>query len=107
MSEERKTIYLCLAHMSEDGMEQKYVIEAFEEDLRKFVTGNVESAVCQDWSLEETRSSSSPPMNVTCSTSTLSELMKSGLSRRERMERLILHPWQNSSLVKMSARVIF
>lgn len=23
--EERKTIYLCLAHMSEDGMEQKYV----------------------------------------------------------------------------------
>ena len=48
MSEERKTIYLCLAHMSEDGMEQKYVIEAFEEDLRKFVTGNVESAVCLD-----------------------------------------------------------
>ena len=29
MSEERKTIYLCLAHMSEDGMEQKYVKEAF------------------------------------------------------------------------------
>ena len=26
--EERKTIYLCLAHMSEDGMEQKYVKEA-------------------------------------------------------------------------------
>ena len=30
MSEERKTIYLCLAHMSEDGMEQKYVKEAFD-----------------------------------------------------------------------------
>ena len=29
MSEERKTIFLCLAHMSEDGMEQKYVKEAF------------------------------------------------------------------------------
>lgn len=28
--EERKTIYLCLAHMSEDGVEQKYVKEAFD-----------------------------------------------------------------------------
>ena len=28
--EERKTIYLCLAHMSEDGIEQKYVKEAFD-----------------------------------------------------------------------------
>ena len=61
--EERKTIYLCLAHMSEEGIEQKYVkeafdtnwvvpmgpnVNAFEEDLRKFVTGNVESAVYQD-----------------------------------------------------------
>lgn len=27
---ERKRIYLCLAHMSEDGMEQKYVKEAFD-----------------------------------------------------------------------------
>ena len=50
---ERKRIYLCLAHMSEDGMEQKYVKEAFdtnwvvplgpnvngfEKDLEKFVT---------------------------------------------------------------------
>ena len=26
---ERKTIYLCLAHMSEEGWEQKYVKEAF------------------------------------------------------------------------------
>ena len=60
---ERKTIYLCLAHMSEEGMEQKYVkeafdtnwvvpmgpnVNAFEEDLRKFVTGNTESAVYGD-----------------------------------------------------------
>lgn len=30
MPEERKTIYLCLAHMSEDGIEQKYVKEAFD-----------------------------------------------------------------------------
>lgn len=63
MAEERKTIYLCLAHMTEEGFEQKYVkeafdtnwivpmgpnVNAFEEDLRKFVTGNVESAVYQD-----------------------------------------------------------
>ena len=63
MSEERKTIYLCLAHMSEEGIEQKYVkeafdtnwvvpmgpnVNAFEQDLRKFVTSNVESAVYQD-----------------------------------------------------------
>ena len=52
---ERKRIYLCLAHMSEDGMEQKYVKEAFdtnwvvplgpnvngfEADLEKFVGQN-------------------------------------------------------------------
>ena len=30
MSEERKMIYLCLAHMSEEGVEQKYVKEAFD-----------------------------------------------------------------------------
>lgn len=55
MSEERKTIYLCLAHMSEDGMEQKYVkeafdtnwvvpmgpnVNAFEQDLANFANGN-------------------------------------------------------------------
>ena len=51
---ERKRIYLCLAHMSEEGMEQKYVKEAFdtnwvvplgpnvngfEKDLEEFVGG--------------------------------------------------------------------
>ena len=30
MAEERKMIYLCLAHMSEEGWEQKYVKEAFD-----------------------------------------------------------------------------
>ncbi len=54
---ERKMIYLCLAHMSEDGMEQKYVKEAFdtnwvvplgpnvngfEQDLKEFVGGGNE-----------------------------------------------------------------
>ena len=63
MENERKTIYLCLAHMSEEGFEQKYVkeafdtnwvvpmgpnVNAFEEDLRKFVVGNVESTVYAD-----------------------------------------------------------
>lgn len=30
MAEERKRIYLCLAHMSESGLEQKYIKEAFD-----------------------------------------------------------------------------
>lgn len=30
MSEERKTIYLCLAKLSDNGAEQKYVQEAFD-----------------------------------------------------------------------------
>ena len=55
--EQRKTIYLCLAHMSETGEEQKYVkeafdtnwvvplgpnVNAFEEDLKAFVGDNNE-----------------------------------------------------------------
>lgn len=54
---ERKTIYLCLAHMSEEGIEQEYVkeafdtnwvvplgpnVKAFEEDLKSFVGGKSE-----------------------------------------------------------------
>ena len=30
MNENRKMIYLCLAHMSEEGLEQKYIQEAFD-----------------------------------------------------------------------------
>ena len=52
MDYERKMIYLCLAHMSEEGLEQKYIkeafdtnwvvplgpnVNAFEEDLKLFV----------------------------------------------------------------------
>ena len=55
-----KTIYLCLAHMSEEGIEQKYVkeafdtnwvvplgpnVNAFENDLKKFVGGKNEIVV--------------------------------------------------------------
>lgn len=32
MTEERKMVYLCLAHMSEEGWEQKYVKEAFDSN---------------------------------------------------------------------------
>ena len=70
---DRKTIYLCLAHMSDEGYEQKYVkeafdtnwvvpmgpnVNAFEEDLRKFVTGNDESAVYGDSRWPETNPAS-------------------------------------------------
>ena len=56
---ERKRIYLCLAHMSDEGIEQKYIKEAFdtnwvvplgpnvngfENDLENFVNGPAESA---------------------------------------------------------------
>ena len=55
---ERKRIYLCLAHMSDEGLEQKYIKEAFdtnwvvplgpnvngfEKDLEDFVNGTKES----------------------------------------------------------------
>ena len=57
--EERKTIYLCLAHMSEEGWEQKYVkeafdtnwvvpmgpnVNAFEQDLANFANGNADGS---------------------------------------------------------------
>ncbi len=59
MSEERKMIYLCLAHMSEEGIEQKYVkeafdtnwvvpmgpnVNAFEQDLEEFVNRPLRSS---------------------------------------------------------------
>ena len=61
-----KRIYLCLARMSEAGLEQKYIKEAFdtnwvvplgpnvngfEEDLRQFVTDNEKIKECKDGSL--------------------------------------------------------
>ena len=57
--EERKTIYLCLAHMSEEGWEQKYVkeafdtnwvvpmgpnVNAFEQDLQNFVNHHTDGS---------------------------------------------------------------
>ena len=60
---ERKRIYLCLAHMSEAGLEQKYIQEAFdtnwvvplgpnvngfEKDLEDFVNSNLKFKI-QNW----------------------------------------------------------
>ena len=61
---ERKRIYLCLAHMSEEGMEQKYVkeafdtnwvvplgpnVNAFEQELERFVCSqNVKMEECNN-----------------------------------------------------------
>ena len=63
MSEERKMIYLCLAHMSEEGLEQKYVkeafdtnwvvpmgpsVNAFEKDLEAFVNSKSDDSAALD-----------------------------------------------------------
>ena len=63
-------IYLCLAHMSEAGIEQKYIKEAFdtnwvvplgpnvngfEEDLRRFVTDTEEMKECKNENLSSKR----------------------------------------------------
>ena len=64
---ERKTIYLCLAHMSEAGLEQKYVkeafdtnwvvpmvpnVNAFEEELTRFVASPKSSPKGKDLGLQ-------------------------------------------------------
>ena len=58
--QQQKRIYLCLAHMSETGMEQKYIkeafdtnwvvplgpnVNAFEEDLRRFTIDNSQCTI--------------------------------------------------------------
>ena len=68
MSEERKTIYLCLAHMSDEGYQQKYAkeasdtnsalpmapnVHAFEKDLEAFVNCRPQSSFPSAPSLQE------------------------------------------------------
>ena len=68
MSEERKTIYLCLAHMSEDGMEQKYVKEAFDTNWVVPIGPNV-NAFEQDLSnFANSKTDNTEPLdrNVVC-----------------------------------------
>ena len=57
---ERKRIYLCLAHMSEEGLEQKYIKEAFDTNwvvpLGPNVNGfekDLEEFVCHTESTEK------------------------------------------------------
>ena len=66
--QQKKRIYLCLAHMSETGMEQKYIKEAFdtnwvvplgpnvngfEEDLRQFAVDNPQCPGAKDLSSKQ------------------------------------------------------
>lgn len=44
---ERKRIYLCLAHMSEAGLEQKYIKEAF--DTNWVVVRKADGALSETW----------------------------------------------------------
>ena len=78
---ERKRIYLCLAHMSEAGLEQKYIQEAFdtnwvvplgpnvngfEKDLEEFVNERTEfngSKVQEVQEVQEFKSSTLNPLN--------------------------------------------
>ena len=74
-----KRIYLCLAHMSEAGLEQKYIKEAFdtnwvvplgpnvngfEEDLKKFVTGANVISTGVERSLDDARDDKAVPEPV-------------------------------------------
>ena len=74
-----KRIYLCLAHMSEAGEEQRYVkeafdtnwvvplgpnVNAFEEDLKKFVTGANVISTEVERSLDDARDDKAVPEPV-------------------------------------------
>ena len=66
--EERKMIYLCLAHMSEEGVEQKYVKEAFDTNWVVPMGPNV-NAFEQDLArMANSKSDGSEPLdrNVVC-----------------------------------------
>src|SRR3712207_2295258 len=68
MSEERKTIYLCLAHMSEEGWEQKYIKEAFDTNWVVPMGPNV-NAFEQDlaeFANSKTDGSDAPDRKVVC-----------------------------------------
>ena len=75
---ERKTIYLCLAHMSDEGWEQKYVkeafdtnwvvpmgpnVNAFEKDLEAFANSIVGSGLTVNGSLQSKAAKPSAGLN--------------------------------------------
>ena len=65
MSEERKTIYLCLAHMSEDGVEQKYVKEAFDTNWVVPMGPNVNAFEQDLMNFANSKSDGSEPLDRT------------------------------------------
>ena len=61
--EERKMIYLCLAHMSEDGAEQKYVKEAFDTNWVVPMGPNVNAFEQDLASMANSKSDDSEPLD--------------------------------------------
>ena len=62
---ERKMIYLCLAHMSEDGIEQKYVKEAFDTNWVVPMGPNVNAFEVDLASMANSKSDGSEPLDRT------------------------------------------
>ena len=60
---ERKMIYLCLAHMSESGMEQKYVKEAFDTNWVVPMGPNVNAFEIDLANMANSRSDGSEPLD--------------------------------------------
>ena len=63
MMEERKMIYLCLAHMSEDGAEQKYVKEAFDTNWVVPMGPNVNAFEADLAKMANSKSDGSEPLD--------------------------------------------
>ncbi len=60
---ERKMIYLCLAHMSEDGAEQRYVKEAFDTNWVVPMGPNVNAFEADLAKMANSKSDGSEPLN--------------------------------------------
>ena len=60
---ERKMIYLCLAHMSEAGMEKKYVQEAFDTNWVVPMGPNVNAFEADLANMANSKSDGSEPLN--------------------------------------------
>ena len=60
---ERKTIYLCLAHMSEEGLEQKYVKEAFDTNWVVPMGPNVNAFEQELANMANSKSDDSEPLD--------------------------------------------
>lgn len=63
--EERKMIYLCLAHMSEEGIEQKYVKEAFDTNWVVPMGPNVNAFEQDLANMANSKSDGSEPLDRT------------------------------------------